>query len=197
MSQVRAYMKEWAPAAVSVCAVLLTAAYAVTKESRAADGIRDASTMASTLSDAARNAERTARSAQQIEELKQRRTDLEQRMADSRKPSCVVAELTETARNVGLVVREIQPSGNAGRASGQQDQHIDYPQYRIRVHGTYVQIAEYMAQCGSQRIPARVREFRIGRVSGQEQVEAGKLAAELIVEVFQPLDPEKPGNKGK
>jgi hypothetical protein len=197
MLQVNGQVREWIPAAASICAVLLTAAYAVTKESRAADGIRDASVLASSLIDAATAAEKTARSAGQVEELAQKRNDLERRMEDSRKPSCVVAELSETARKAGLTVRQIQPSGPVGRGAVQQDQRKDYPQYRIQVHGTYAHIAEYMALCGSQRIPARVREFRMGRISGPEAAEDGKLAAELVVEVFQPIEPEKSGTKGK
>ncbi|HVP11485.1 MAG TPA: type 4a pilus biogenesis protein PilO [Phycisphaerae bacterium] len=191
-----AQLKEWAPAAMSVCAVLLTAIYAVTKESRAADGIRDARTLASSLSDAARTAEKTAYSVEQIEALRHDRAALEQRMEDSRKPSCVVAELTETARTTGLLVREIQPFGGGARPAGQQDQRREYPQYRIQVHGTYSQIAEYMARCGSQRIPVRIREFRVGRIAGQETPQNGKLDAELVVEVFQPLDSEARGSKG-
>jgi Tfp pilus assembly protein PilO len=197
MFQASTYLREWAPAALSIGAVLLTAAYAVTKESRAADGLRDASVLASSLLDAATTAEQTARSAEQIEELTQQRADLERRMEDARKPSCVVAELTETGRMTGLVLREIQPFGNAGRPAGPQDQPKAYPQYRIQMHGTYVQIAEYMARCSRQRIPARVRDFRIGRVMGQEPAKGGGLAAELIVEAFQPLETEKPGTKGK
>jgi hypothetical protein len=195
MSWVKAHIRDWVPAAASICAVLLTAAYAVTKESSAADRIRDVGDLASTLTDAAKAAEKSARSSEEIAELKRKRTYLEQRMEDSRKPGCVVAELTEAARKTGLTVREIQPFSNNSRAVGQPDQHKDYPQYRIQVRGTYVQIAEYMDRCSSQRIPARVKEFRIGRTAGRELVEGPELTAELVVEGFQPSEPEKAVNK--
>ena len=197
MFRMNKHIKDWAPAAASICAVLLTAAYAVTRESRATDSLLDASSLASSLAEAAKTAEQTARSPEQIEEVSRKRADLEQRMEDSRKPGCIVAELSETARKAGLVLREIQPCSSVSRPAGQPESHKEYPQYRIQVHGTYAQIAEYMARCGSQRIPARVREFRIGRVRGPETAEAGVLAAELVVEAFQPIEPEKPGTKDK
>ena len=196
MSSVKAHIREWVPAAASICAVLLTAAYAVTKESSAAERIRDVGQLASTLTDAAQAAEKTARSAEEIAELKQKRTYVEQRMEDSRKPSCVVAELTETARKTGLAVREIQPFSSGGRGTGQQDQRKEYPQYRIQVRGTYIQIAEYMDRCSGQRLPARVREFRVGRTAGHETADGPELTAELVVEVFQPPEADKPVNKG-
>jgi hypothetical protein len=195
MSWVKTHIREWVPAAASICAVLLTAAYAVTKESKAAERIRDVGELASTLTDAANAAEKTARSFEEIAELKRKRTYLEQQMEDSRKPGCVVAELTEAARKTGLAVREIQPFSGS-RGSGQPDQHKDYPHYRIQVRGTYGQIAEYMDRCNSQRIPSRVKEFRIGRTAGSELAEGPELTAELVVEAFQPPEPEKPVNRG-
>lgn len=188
MTQTARHLREWLPAAVSIAAVLVAAGYAVTKTASAADEIREARELAWTLGSTADQVEKTAISPDQIEQLKARRKDLEHRMLEARKPGLIVPELTEAARTVGLDVREIQPARVTGPGAGGQNRP-EYPRYRIMVHGSYRQIAEYMELCEQQRIPARVKEFRVARRTGGESAGSeAALTADIVVEAFQPAD---------
>jgi hypothetical protein len=187
MQGVQNHIREWATAVLAVGAVLLTAVYAVTKESRAADGIRDARQLAATLTEAATSVSRTTLTPEQIEELKRRQTDLATRAADTKKPGCVAAELTETARKTGLVVGGIQPIEDAPQAGARSEKSLNLG-YRILVEGTYSQIGEYMDACGRQRLPAHTRQFRITRVNNELTDGEVILKAEIVVEPFCPTD---------
>jgi hypothetical protein len=176
-------VKDWIPAGLAIIAVLITAAYAVVKQTHAAEGIRDAGNLSAVITEASALAQRTVLTAAEIAELEARRSDLEQRRQDAGKPGFIVAELTEAARNGGLLVQGIQPI--AEQEKGSQDSPR-CPQYRIRVQGAYGPIAEYMDRCKQQRIPVRVREFRLGRAAGSEAAAPGALVADIVVEAFQP-----------
>lgn len=178
------HIREWIPAGMAVAAVLITAAYAVTKTLHAQEGIRRAGNLASALSNTATTAESTTLTAEQIAELKTRRDDLEERVREAGRAGCVVAQLTETARAEGLSIQEIQPLHSTGR-NGAAQETFAYPRYRIIVQGTYQQVAEYMDRCKSQRIPARVMEYRIARTASREASAGGQLTADIIVEAFQ------------
>jgi len=190
MQELRNHIGEWATAILAVGAVLLTAIYAVTKESLAADGIRDATSLATTLTEAAARVGQTTLTPEQIEELNRRQDALANRIADTRKPGCIVAELTETARKTGLMVVDIRPVEDAGHGGGQPEKTSSLG-YRIVVEGTYKQIGEYMDACGRQRLPATTRRLHIGRISEEETDGLARLKAEIEVEPFCPTEGAK------
>lgn len=187
MRETRGYIKDWGSPILAMSALLLTAIYAVTKESRAAEGIRHANDLASALSQAAATVGQTTLSPEQIEELERQRDDLRKRVEDTGKPGCIAAELTETARKAGLVVRGIQPLDGTPQLAGQMPQ-TSSPVYRIVVEGAYSRIGEYMDACKRQRLPARTRQFRITRVKDGEIAGQVTLKAEIVVEPFRPRE---------
>ncbi len=192
MASVRSIMKDWLPSLASVAAVLLTATYAVTRQSRAAEGIQDANQLAATLTNTATLAAETTRSPQEIQELADRRADLERRMQDALKPGTVVSALAELAGKAALTVHEIQPKADS---IGQRSDLTSpaYPAYRILVQGSYAAIADYVERCKEGTIPARVRELHVfrDRTTG-EHTEDG-LMAEIVVETFIPANAQKQG----
>lgn len=192
MASVRSIIKDWLPPVASVAAVLLTATYAVTRQSRAAEGIQNASQLAATLTDTATLAAETTRSPQAIQEMADRRTALERRMQDALKPGTVVSALADLAGKASLTVHEIQPKAETGQPSDQTSPV--YPAYRILVQGTYAAIAEYMERCKEDSIPARVRELHVfrDRAATGEHPEDG-LMAEIVVETFVPANAQKQG----
>jgi hypothetical protein len=178
-------VKEWFPAIASVLAVLLTASYAVTRQSRAAEEIADIRRLANSLASDVDLAARTTPSPAEMDSLEEHRHDLEARMRDSCKPGLVVSALTETAREAGLIVREIQPMHVSGGRPGSPGEA--YPKYIITVQGEYRRIAEYMDLCACQRLPARPCAFRITQPEEGRRYADGTLVAAMTVEAFQPL----------
>lgn len=186
--------RDWLPATLSVCAVVVAAGYAVTERSKAADRITDANDLAVVLTQTAAEARSGMLTPEEVSELSRNREDLENRMVETRKPGLVVAELSESARRVGLTVREIQPVRLQAR--GRRDPEAGktvYLRYCVSVTGSYRQIAQYMQLCTEQRLPARVVQCEIGKKEGTN-AEAGLLAS-ITFETFQPKKPQ-PAEQG-
>ncbi len=188
MKQISKQLGDWLPAILSILAVVIAAGYAVTKTASAADEIREARELARTLGSTADQVAKSVITPNQIDQLKARRKDLEHRMMDARKPGLIVPELTDASRTIGLDIREIQPVRVNGPTAGREAEPRN-PRYRIMVNGSYMQIAEFMELCEQQRLPARVKEFRLARRSKDDSGNPEKaLTADIVVEVFQSDD---------
>jgi hypothetical protein len=178
-------LKAWLPATLSVASVLLSSAYAATRHSQAADGIRNLQITSSTLNTASAVAQGGVLSQQDEEALNARYNELEQRLKDSRQPALVQAQLVEFARSLDLEVREVQPIADPSKKSGSSDLRA----YRVMVAGQYAQIASYMSALPKQRIPARVIALRLGAHRDDETGVTIGLSAEFTVEVFNQFEP--------
>ncbi|MBN2562438.1 MAG: hypothetical protein JXQ75_16050 [Phycisphaerae bacterium] len=198
MSEGVGKIKDWLPLTIAVCAVILAACYAVTRKSRAAEGIHEMNDLGATLSDAAEFARKSTLSQADVEKLVSLKEELEHRMADCLEPSLVQAELMKSAAEAGLVLREIRPIRPQGKPAAQEEA-VDYPRYRVLVCGTYAQIATYMRLCTEQRLPARVLEFQLRRSTTEGGLDAqpghglqsAGLTADITVEAFRPLNRTK------
>lgn len=180
-------MKDWLPAALSVLMLICAFTYAVTKQTQAAEGIREAGKLGTTLTASAHNVESGTMTPHEIEELGVREADLNDRMRDSLRPAIVVSELSGAARKAGLLVLEIQPRRASQGGPGPQ-QSSAYPQYQITLLGEYQKLASFMQMFRSNRIPVRVLTFRMTRQQDQAADIAKNLRAEIVVESFVPKD---------
>jgi len=190
---------------LSVGSILVAAAYTTTRQSRAADQIRELSGLGAHLTKAASQAQAGVLTAAQSAELESRLADLQRRMKDSREPGLVQAELMSSARRAGLEVREVQPMNLPQKGSGQDGRTL-YPAYRVSVEGRYTQIAQSLADCRRQQLPARAAAFRLGPVaeddggtspaSAEAPRTAPRLRAEITMEVFVPPPSAKTAQEG-
>ena len=184
-------LQRWAPPILGVSAVVASCVYVVTRQSRVDTGIRELEILSATLDQSAGVLEGTVISPGKQKELHRKKAELQARSEDVRKPGLLQAELMQSARNANLEVREILPV--AGQ-SGSTDEV--YPTYRVSVAGTYRQIAEYVEACATQRLPARVRRFKINHVLSADGNLTGTLLGEITVEGFswRELESEGAGN---
>lgn len=112
------------------------------------------------------------------ERMQALRNDIENRLADVESPAHVVAGLSQTCRSLGAMVMEISPVAGADPGPAARRQR-----YRLKLRGSYRQIAAVMAGCMAQRLPAAVVEFSI---RPGDDVSDIRLTAEIVVECFDP-----------
>ncbi|GMU33709.1 MAG: hypothetical protein HS101_17885 [Planctomycetia bacterium] len=184
----RQNLRNWSAPLLGLLAIVFAAGFAVTRPYRLEKEINELAMIGATLNQSAQVLERTVTSPEQRSELREKMQDLTLRAEEARKPGLLQAELMQTARNGHLEVREILPVSTG---------HIDtsraeLPKYRVSVAGSYRQIAEYMEACTRQRIPARVRSFRVSHATNPDGSPSGLLLAEITVEGF--LLQESPQN---
>jgi len=173
-------IRNWSAPVLGLLAIVVAAGFALSRPYRLQKEINELATIGATLNQSAHNLERTVTSPGQRSELREKMQDLARRTEEARKPGLLQAELMQTARNGYLEVREILPV-----STGQMDpSRAELPKYRVSVAGNYRQIAEYMEACTRQRIPARVRSFRVSHATNPDGTPSGLLLAEITVEGF-------------
>lgn len=181
-------IRNWIAPLLGLFAIVIASGFAATRPYRLEEGINELATIGVTLNQSAQVLERTVTSPEQRSELREKMQDLTRRTEEARKPGLLQAELMQSARNGYLEVREILPV-----STGQIDpSSAELPKYRVSVAGSYRQIAEYMEACTRQRIPARVRSFRVNHATNPDGSPSGLLLAEITVEGF--LLEESPQN---
>ncbi len=126
-------------------------------------------------------------SAAECAEIDRVRADLRQRLRDFRSAATVVAGLSETCRECGARVMEIQPVAEGGGSAASPD--FVPRRYRLAVKGDVAALARLLDACPRQRLPAQVVQFTI-RPDADEQPSAESrrrppLSAEIVVECFQ------------
>lgn len=184
----------WLPALFGVLAVLAASVYVVARQSAVREGITELRQLSDRLSEAAAIAQSTVLTSEKVALADARREELEQRIREAHMPGLIQAGLMDSAREANLNVREIQPA-HAAQQRGDNGAAA-FPSYRVRVSGTYQQIADFMQICKTQRLPARVTAFHMTNETNQEgeavlysATREGTprqiLAAEITVEVFQ------------
>jgi len=192
MARTLTTLREWAPAAAALCAVVGATGYAISRQSRVAEGIQDMGSLANSLTQTASIVQGGVCPPEQITTLNEERKDLKQRRQDSLRPALVVPQLSGAARKAGLAVLEIEPVGNTRRSPTEIEEGLPkYPNYRVVVRGSYEQIATYMHGCEGQRIPVRVVGANISPFSERGGSGGDGLRAEIVVEAFQPTAPTR------
>lgn len=176
-------IRSWGPPAFGVCAIVASCFYAISRQSRVESGIRELETVGATLGRSAGVLKGAVASPERLKEIRDRKIDLTARKEDARKPGLLQAELMQSARNVNLDVREILPVASTS-GTVQSTGEFVYPMYRVSVVGTYRQIAEYIEACSNQRLPARVKSFRVSVATGSDGKPRNALLAEITVEGF-------------
>ena len=182
MSGPKINIREWWPLVGALVALTIAITYAVSRSSQAAEGIQRASDLGASLSQAAAEVRDSTLAQEEVQRLTDQKHDLQQRLADARQPSLVQAELVKSAKQAGLTLREIQPIRSSVAGKKESD---GLPQYRLTMQGTYPQMAEYLRQCTSQRLPARVVMLDLRPVR-REGEEAARLTADITIEAFRP-----------
>jgi len=186
--------REWLPAVLMTLSVLTAGYFASTRKTLAEERIQNLDALGLILSESAAAACQRTILPQEQAEVSAARRDLQQRLADALQPSLVQAELVQSAVAAGVTLKEIAPLP-AVLPTGRQAASPAYPRYRLRVHGTYRQVASYLDLCGRQRLPARVVGLILVSGSGSEDLPADQLSAEVTLESFVPRLPEKGGEK--
>lgn len=177
-------MRRWAPPIFGVSAVVAACVYTVTRQSRVDSGIRELETLSATLDQSAGVLEGAVITPEKQDELRRKKETLLARSEEVQKPGLLQAELMQSARDAHLEVREILPvtSGQSNSKDGV------LPTYRVSVAGTYRQIAEYMEACTTQRLPARVKQFRVSHAISSDGKLTGMLLGEITVEGYSSRD---------
>ncbi len=190
----RSVCREWLPAVLMTLSVLAAGYFASTRKTLAEERIQNLDALGLTLSESAAEACHRTILPQEQAEVSTARRDLQQRLADVLQPSLVQAELVQSAVAAGVTLKEISPLP-AVLQSGRPGALPTYPRYRLRVQGTYRQVANYLDLCGRQRLPARVTGLILASRSMSEDLPPDQLSAEITVESFLPRPPEKGGEK--
>lgn len=180
-------IKVWLPSLAGVCLVFISAGYAWSIKTSAAQEIDRLHELGSSLNSAAQDVRGTL-SPDEVKTLEDKQKDLRARMDDATKPGLIQAELLASARKVQLEIREIQPVAAGAKTSGASTAN-----FRVSVTGTYQRIAEYLQLCRSQRLPVRVTALRLIRRTDEKGRPLEKLTADITVEAFQPVEPDKQG----
>lgn len=175
-------IREWWPLAGALVALTIATGYAVSRSSQAAEGIQKANDLGASLSHAAAEVRDSTLAQDDVQRLSDQKRDLQQRLADTKQPSLIQAELVKSAKEAGLTLREIQPI--RGSTAGKKESD-SLAQYRLTMQGTYPQMAEYLRCCTTQRLPARVVTLDLRPVR-REGEESARLTADITVEAFQP-----------
>lgn len=190
MSQTFKQMRAWLPPLVGLCIVLVSAGYAWSLKTTAAQEIDQLQELGATLDSAVQSAQGIMLSPAECRQLEEREKNLRLRIEDVKKPGLVQAELMASARKAQLNVREIQPIAGAKTAGAAVP---SCPNYRVSVEGSYRQIAEYLHLCKNQRLPVRVTGLRMGRSADNNGQLSDTLTADITVEAFEPPVAKKEG----
>ncbi len=180
-------IKVWLPPVAGLCLVFVSAGYAWSIKTSAAEEIDRLHELGCSLNNAAQDVQ-GALSPDEAKKLEDKDKDLRSRMDDAKKPGLIQAELMASARKAQLEVREIQPVAAAAKTPG-----APTASFRVSVTGTYQRIAEYMQLCRSQRLPVRVTALRLIRLTNEKGRPLEKLTADITVEAFQPPVPGRQG----
>lgn len=180
-------LRSWLPCTGGVVFVFVAICFAASRLAATKQDISELTALSAQLGEAAQIMCATTMAPEKSEALQDQQADLRQRVREAGMPALVQAELMSTARTAGLDVKEIQPVAAPGQA---RDKGGDASGsgYRVQVSGTYQQVAEYMLICRRQRLPARVRAFRISRPLTEQGRPAPLLTADITLESFQPAD---------
>ena len=190
MLQAFKHLKAWIPPLAGLCIVFVSAGYAWSLKTSAAQEINQLHELGTTLDSAVQSAQGVMLSPEDCRTLEKRESHLRQRIEDVRKPALVQAELMASARKAQLNVREIQPIAAAKTPGAEEPSCANY---RVSVTGSYQQIAEYLHLCRSQRLPVRVVGLRMGRAADSNGQLTDTLSADITVEAFEPPAAKKKG----
>lgn len=176
-------LKTWGPVVASFSAVIIATGFVFSKASAAREVISTAIAVGSSLSTVATQVTQGVLSPDEADSLKLNRKELEARLEDASRPSLLVSQISECARESGAVVREIKPI-LATRAKGAEQEA--FPRYRVALDCSYRELADFMDACATVRLPSRVIQCQIVRSGDPEIGTASLLKAEITLEAFDP-----------
>jgi len=175
-------LRDWAPLSAVLCILVISTVYALSQVSRASGGIQEAGDLGERLDVAAREALSTVVSPNEARAIRERKQELETCIRECQQPALLVAELTESARAVGLQIQEIKPLGSPGIRPVSDDRQPS-PRHLIAIVGGYAQIAEYLELIETQRLQVRVTAVTVRpHESGSAMRRAMPLIAHVTVE---------------
>lgn len=180
--------RQWLLPGASLLALVVTGACALIAFSDTGSTLKQFDRVGEFLTDVAARAVAGTMTPQQVQAMEAQSLDLDQRMQDSRKPGLFQAQLVDAAGAAKLRVREIRPMPShsvTGGAATAADAAA-FPVYRVLVEGGYREIAAFMDDVKRQRLPARVRGFRVMTVVRDPNSDVVSLPAEIDIEAYQP-----------
>lgn len=180
-------LRKWLPCTGGVLFVFGAICFAASRLAATRQDISELTALSAQLGEAARVMCASTMAPEKSDELQAQQEDLRQRVREAGMPALVQAELMSTARTAGLDVKEIQPVAAPGQGRDKGGE-ASGSGYRVQVSGSYQQVAEYMLICRRQRLPARVRAFRIIRPLTEDGRPAPLLTADITLESFRPAD---------